>query len=91
MKNETIYKGNKKVLFLTTFAFFLTFVVWFNMAPFATTIIKALHLSKEEMGILMSFNVALTIPVRMIIGLLVDRPILENREMKVGSAARGFD
>jgi NNP family nitrate/nitrite transporter-like MFS transporter len=73
MKNETIYKGNKKILFLTTFAFFLTFVVWFNMAPFATTIIKELHLSKEEMGILMSFNVALTIPARMIIGLLVDR------------------
>jgi MFS transporter, NNP family, nitrate/nitrite transporter len=73
MKNETIYKGNKKILFLTTFAFFLTFVVWFNMAPFGTTIMKALNLSKEEMGILMSFNVALTIPARMIIGLLVDR------------------
>jgi NNP family nitrate/nitrite transporter-like MFS transporter len=73
MKEETIYRGNKKILFLTTFAFFLTFVVWFNMAPFGTTIMKALNLSKEEMGILMSFNVALTIPARMIIGLLVDR------------------
>jgi NNP family nitrate/nitrite transporter-like MFS transporter len=73
MGTENIYKGNKKILFLTTFAFFLTFVVWFNMAPFTTTIMKTLGLSKEQVGILMSFNVALTIPARMIIGLLVDR------------------
>lgn len=73
METENIYRENKKILFLTTFAFFLTFVVWFNMAPFTTTIMKALHLSKEEIGILMSFNVALTIPARIIIGMLVDR------------------
>jgi NNP family nitrate/nitrite transporter-like MFS transporter len=73
MRTENIYKGNKKILFLTTFAFFLTFVVWFNMAPFTTTIMKTLGLSKEEVGILMSFNVALTIPARIIIGMLVDR------------------
>ncbi|WP_066367254.1 nitrate/nitrite transporter [Neobacillus fumarioli] len=67
------YQGNKKILLFTTFAFFLTFVVWFNMAPFTTTIMAALHLSKAEVGILMSFNVALTIPARIAIGLLVDQ------------------
>jgi NNP family nitrate/nitrite transporter-like MFS transporter len=72
MRTEN-YKGNKRILFLTTFAFFLTFVVWFNMAPFTTTIMDQLGLTKEEIGILMSFNVALTIPARIIIGLLVDK------------------
>lgn len=73
MRTENTYKGNKKILFLTTFAFFLTFVVWFNMAPFTTTIMKTVGLSKEQVGILMSFNVALTIPARILIGMLVDR------------------
>ncbi|NRD77868.1 NarK family nitrate/nitrite MFS transporter [Bacillus sp. BRMEA1] len=73
MKEINMYQGNKKILLLTTFAFFLSFVVWFNMAPFTTTIMTVLHLSKAEVGILMSFNVALTIPSRIMIGILVDR------------------
>lgn len=73
MSAENVYKGNKKILLMTTFAFFISFVVWFNMAPFNTTIMKALDLNKTEIGILMSFNVALTIPARIIIGMLVDR------------------
>ncbi|RBW71089.1 NarK family nitrate/nitrite MFS transporter [Bacillus taeanensis] len=73
MSGETIYKGNKKILGLTTLSFFLTFVVWFNMAPFTSTIKEALNLSKEEIGVLMSINIALTIPARIIIGMLVDR------------------
>ncbi|WP_128893979.1 NarK family nitrate/nitrite MFS transporter [Longirhabdus pacifica] len=67
------YKGNMKILFLTTFAFFVSFVVWFNMAPFASTIEKALDLTTQEMGVLLTMNVALTIPARVIIGMLVDR------------------
>ncbi|WP_101843627.1 NarK family nitrate/nitrite MFS transporter [Halobacillus sp. Marseille-P3879] len=73
VEEQNIYKGNKKILFMTTFAFFLSFVVWFNMAPFASTIQKALQLSNEEIGVLLSINVALTIPARIIIGMLVDR------------------
>lgn len=73
MREQEMYKGNKKILFMTTFAFFLSFFVWFNMAPFASTIREALQLSKEEIGVLLSINVALTIPARIIIGMLVDR------------------
>ncbi|MCP3026405.1 NarK family nitrate/nitrite MFS transporter [Halobacillus sp. A5] len=72
-EEQNTYKGNKKILFMTTFAFFLSFVVWFNMAPFASTIQKTLQLSNEEIGVLLSINVALTIPARIIIGMLVDR------------------
>ncbi|WP_042460171.1 NarK family nitrate/nitrite MFS transporter [Neobacillus dielmonensis] len=73
MEGNNPYQGNKRILLLTTFAFFLSFVVWFNMAPFTTTIMEKLHLTKTEVGILMSFNVALTIPARIVIGMLVDR------------------
>lgn len=67
------YKGNIKTLALTTVAFFVSFVAWFNMAPFATTIQKALSLSDQEIKVLAVVNVALTIPARIIIGMLVDR------------------
>ncbi|SEA92153.1 MFS transporter, NNP family, nitrate/nitrite transporter [Thalassobacillus cyri] len=73
MGEEKIYKGNMKILFMTTFAFFLSFFVWFNMAPFVSTIRDSLRLTTEEIGILLSINVALTIPARIVIGMLVDR------------------
>ncbi len=60
-------------LHLTWVAFFLTFVAWFNMAPFNTTIMHALGLSSAEIHVLMICNVALTIPARIIIGFWVDR------------------
>ena len=60
-------------LHLTWVAFFLTFVAWFNMAPFNTTIMHALGLSSAEINVLMVCNVALTIPARIIIGFWVDR------------------
>ena len=63
----------KSALHLTWVAFFLTFVAWFNMAPFNTTIIKQVGLSLDQIEILMICNVALTIPARIIIGALVDR------------------
>jgi len=59
-------------LHLTWFAFFLTFVAWFNMAPFNTTLIRVAGLSAEQVNILMICNVALTIPARIFIGTLVD-------------------
>lgn len=58
---------------MTWVAFFLTFVAWFNMAPFNTTIMKQVGLSLDQIEILMICNVALTIPARIIIGVLVDR------------------
>jgi len=62
-----------RILHQTWFAFFLTFVCWFNFAPFATTIGKDLHLSPEQIKTLGICNLALTIPARIIIGMLLDK------------------
>lgn len=66
-------RGRYRILHLTWFAFFLTFVVWFNFAPFATTIGKELSLTSEQIKTLAICNLALTIPARIIIGMLLDR------------------
>ncbi|GJL79501.1 MAG: hypothetical protein NPINA01_24900 [Nitrospinaceae bacterium] len=63
----------KSALHLTWVALFLTFVAWFNMAPFNTTIMEHAGLSLDQIEILMIANVALTIPARIVIGALVDR------------------
>ncbi len=65
--------GRYRILHLTWFAFFLTFVCWFNFAPFATTIGKQLHLAPEQIKTLGICNLALTIPARIVIGMLLDR------------------
>lgn len=63
----------QRTLHLTWFAFFLTFVVWFNFAPFATTIGKQFGLSKGQLVTLGLCNLALTVPARLVIGGLLDR------------------
>ena len=68
-----INRKQKVILHLTWIAFFLTFLVWFNMAPFNTTLRATLGLTAEQIQILMICNVALTIPARIVIGSLVDR------------------
>ncbi|MCT2537822.1 NarK family nitrate/nitrite MFS transporter [Aquibacillus koreensis] len=70
---KNMYKGNVKILGFTTLAFFLTFVVWFNMAPFMTTLKRTFDLSNDQVAMLAVANVALTIPARVLIGILVDR------------------
>jgi NNP family nitrate/nitrite transporter-like MFS transporter len=57
----------------TWVAFFLTFFVWFNMAPLATTIIKTSGLTAEHLKLLAVCNVALTAPSRVVTGMLTDR------------------
>ena len=67
-------KDRIKVLHYTWIAFFITFFVWFNMAPMATTMLNSIDwLTKEHIKILAISNVALTIPARIIIGALIDR------------------
>ena len=51
-----------RALHKTWFAFFLTFFVWFNMAPLATTIMKSMDLTMPQMKLLFITNVALTAP-----------------------------
>ncbi|PPT05527.1 Nitrate/nitrite transporter [Geitlerinema sp. FC II] len=58
---------------LTWFAFFLSFVVWFNFAPLATTIQEDLGLETGQIRTLAICNVALTVPARILIGMLLDR------------------
>jgi MFS transporter, NNP family, nitrate/nitrite transporter len=67
------FSGKFKILHLTWFAFFLSFIVWFNHAPLLLTIREALGLTAQEVKILLILNVALTIPARVIIGMMVDR------------------
>jgi len=63
-----------RVLHLTWIAFFMTFYVWFNLAPLATTMRNDIDwLTKEHVKILLICNVALTIPARIVVGALIDR------------------
>ncbi|MDH5432553.1 MAG: NarK family nitrate/nitrite MFS transporter [Gammaproteobacteria bacterium] len=62
-----------KTLHVTWFAFFLTFVVWFSHAPLMVFIKEAFDLSTQQVKALLILNVALTIPARIAIGILVDK------------------
>ncbi len=67
------FRGRYRILHLTWFAFFLSFVVWFNFAPFATAVKDSIGLSGGEMKTLAICNVALTVPARIIIGMVLDK------------------
>lgn len=71
--NILSFAGKNKILHLGWMAFFLTFFVWFNHAPFLSAIGDTLNLSKQQVKTLLILNVALTIPARVIIGMLTDR------------------
>lgn len=61
------------VLHLTWIAFFISFFVWFNHAPLMVSIQATLGLTDQEVGAILILNVALTIPARIIVGMLVDK------------------
>lgn len=65
-------------LHFTWIAFFISFYMWFNMAPLATTMLKEEGgpggwLTPEHLKLLAICNVALTIPARILVGALIDR------------------
>ncbi len=63
-----------RALHLTWIAFFITFFVWFNMAPFATTMLAKLDwLTKAQIKVFAICNVALTIPARILVGMALDK------------------
>jgi NNP family nitrate/nitrite transporter-like MFS transporter len=70
--NILSFTGKMRILHLSWFAFFLSFFIWFNHAPLLTSIRTALSLSDQQVKTLLILNVALTIPARIIIGMLVD-------------------
>jgi len=67
------FRERYRILHLTWFAFFISFVVWFSVAPFATTIQRELHLTSPQLKVLAICNLALTIPARIAIGIVLDR------------------
>ncbi|AFZ14488.1 nitrite transporter [Crinalium epipsammum PCC 9333] len=73
LKGLLSFQGRYRILHMTWFAFFLTFVCWFNFSPFATTIAKDLGITEPQIKTLLICNLALTIPARIIIGMLLDR------------------
>ncbi len=70
--NILSFTGKMRILHLTWFAFFLTFFVWFNHAPLLAAIQASLGLTAQQVKTLLILNVALTIPARIVIGILVD-------------------
>jgi NNP family nitrate/nitrite transporter-like MFS transporter len=70
--NLLSFSGKTRILHLTWFAFFLTFLVWFNHAPLLIAIKDSMGLSDQQIKTLLILNVALTIPARIIVGMLVD-------------------
>lgn len=66
-------RGRYGVLHATTMAFFLSFVVWFNFAPFALDIGRELHLTSAQLATIGLCNLALTVPARLFVGMALDR------------------
>ncbi|MBL4867999.1 MAG: MFS transporter [Pseudomonadales bacterium] len=66
------FTGRAKILHMTWLAFFVTFLVWFSHAPLLLFIQDAMGLTDQQIKTLLILNVALTIPARILTGMLVD-------------------
>jgi len=66
-------KANIRILHFTWFAFFMTFVVWLSLGPMMPFIQESLGLTDQQAKVLLILNVAMTIPARIIVGMLVDK------------------
>ncbi|MGQ4880626.1 MFS transporter [Billgrantia sp. LNSP4103-1] len=77
MKVSAVFKFRSpeiRALHLTWIAFFITFYVWFNMAPLASSMLKSVDwLTRDDIRLFAIVNVALTIPARIIVGMALDR------------------
>ena len=62
-----------QTLHVTWFAFFLTFTLWFSHAPLKSAIVGTFDITNAQWKALLILNVALTIPARIVIGILVDK------------------
>jgi len=66
-------QDNIRILHYTWFAFFMTFVVWLGLGPMMPFIQESLQLTDQQAKVLLILNVAMTIPSRIIVGMLVDK------------------
>lgn len=62
-----------KTLHFAWMAFFITFVMWFGLGPLAAYIKAEFALTEPQWKALLMLNVAITIPARILIGMLVDK------------------
>ena len=69
--NLLSFTGKMKILHLSWMVFFVTFIVWFNHAPLLKAIGNSLALTPQQLKTLLTLNVAIAIPARVIIGMLV--------------------
>jgi len=67
------FSGKYRILHMTWFAFFMTFVVWLGLGPMMPFIKEALGLTDQQAKVLLILNVAMTIPSRIVVGMLVDK------------------
>ncbi|MBI3560544.1 MAG: NarK family nitrate/nitrite MFS transporter [Gammaproteobacteria bacterium] len=65
-------RGKMRILHMSWLAFLISFIIWFNHAPLLASIRDSLHLTEQQIKALLIINVALTIPARIIVGMLVD-------------------
>ncbi len=68
-----IRERNIRILHYTWFAFFMSFAVWLSLGPMMPFIKEALGLNDQQAKVLLILNVAMTIPARIVVGMLVDR------------------
>ncbi|MFZ5604228.1 MAG: MFS transporter [Pseudomonadota bacterium] len=68
LKNPAI-----RTLHFSWMAFFITFVMWFGLGPLAAFIKTEFALTEPQWKALLMLNVAITIPSRILIGILVDK------------------
>lgn len=73
LRNLLSFRGRYRMLHLAMLAFLCSFVVWFDMAPFMDDIGAEFGLTAGQKATLALCNIALTIPARTLVGLLVDR------------------
>jgi NNP family nitrate/nitrite transporter-like MFS transporter len=71
--NLLSFSGKMKILHMSWFVFFVTFVVWFNAAPLMQAIALSLGVRPQDLVVLATVNVALAVPARVLIGMLTDR------------------
>ena len=62
-----------RTLHFTWMAFFITFLIWFAHVSLMPMIKETMHLTDAQVKAFLILNVALTIPARILIGILVDK------------------
>jgi NNP family nitrate/nitrite transporter-like MFS transporter len=71
--NLLSFSGKMKILHMSWFVFFITFVVWFNAAPLMQAIAVSLGVSAKDLVMMATVNVAIAVPSRVLIGMLTDK------------------